>query len=438
MTNTPLTRRALLGAAGVATVWSATSADALRGPLLPAARADQLGSSFGVGVHLNYRGTVYARHHEVRRWLRTLGVRHIRTRLSVSPDVLDAFAALSRDGIRIHAVCGAFGDDQPMDVVMSAVRKRFAHPERIFSAFEGINEPNNDGLPWIAETRAKTQELHAARQAYGLTGIPIVAPALASVTSGGVEGDTTLDQARLLGSLQEFVDVGNMHVYPRGLPPSSDIDYFRTCASNVTGSLPVMCTEGGYFTAMQYEGGARPVPESVAAAYAPQAVLEHWLAGTRRFFRYELLDEPDAGPTDREGTLGMIATSGGVWRPKQDFAPVRRLLAALHDPGRAYRPQAFPGSLTGAPADLRHAVFARRRGGHVLALWLDRPIYEPSQRRLLVEDLTAPITSVRLELGSRLPVKVVHLTDLGSPARRTTARRLNVRLTAGVTLVTVG
>ena len=39
-------------------------------------------------------------------------------------------------------------------------------------------------------------------------------------------------------------------------------------------------------------------PEDVAEAYVPQALLEHWLAGTRRFFRYELLDEPDAGGTD--------------------------------------------------------------------------------------------------------------------------------------------
>jgi len=419
---------------GASTPWSTSrGTPQVTGP----AQADELVGSFGIGVHLNFRGSVYSRHNEVRRWLRHLGVRHVRTRLSVIPEALDSFAELARDGIKIQGVCGAFGDDQPMDELMASVRRRFTRPERVFSAFEGINEPNNNGVVWITETREKTQALHAARQAYGLTRIPILAPALASVPSGGVEGDTTLDQAQQLGNMQDRVDFGNMHVYPRGLQPSSEIDYFRSCSSFVTGPLPIMCTEGGYFTAMDYQGGAHPVPESVAAAYAPQAVLEHWLAGTKRFFRYELLDEPDAGTTDREGTLGMISTTGGVWRPKQDFRTVRRLLAAFRDPGPSFQPRRCTLSLNDSPDDLRHAVFAKRNGSHVLALWLDRPIYDPSERRLLVKDLAQPLTSVRLDLGQRRDVKIVHLADLTSPARRTTDRRLRVRLTSGVTLVTI-
>jgi len=94
-------------------------------------------------------------------------------------------------------------------------------------------------------------------------------------------------------------------------------------------------------------------------------------------------------------------------------------------------------SLNDSPDDLRHAVFAKRDGSHVLALWLDRPIYDPTERRLLVEDLAEPLTSVRLDLGSPRDVKIVHLTDLTSPAGRTIARRPLVRLTPGVTLVTI-
>lgn len=435
-----LGRRALLtsgtafGAAGLAG-WSGTGRSAAIRSLRPM-HSDRLVRRFGVVVHLHFLDSVYVRHDEVLDWLRRLGVRHVRTRLSVMPDVLDAFEKFARHGVRIHGVCGAFGDDQSMDEIMRAVSRRFDDPRKVFSGFEGINEPNNDGVAWVAETRRKTRALHAARARHGLREVPIVAPALARVNDGGMEGGTTLEQAQALGDLSRYLDYGNMHVYPRGLPPSNDIGYFRRCAREVAPSLPVMCTEGGYFTAMDYQGGANAVPPPVAAAYAPQAILQHWAAGTRRFFRYELLDEPDVSSTDREGTFGMIST-GCSWTPKQDFWPVRELLEQLEDPGPAFRPGPARISLSRGPRDLRRALFAKRDGSHVLALWLDRPIYEPRAGRMLVRDLAEPIDEVRLELGSSRNITVRHLTDLDSPARQTTGSAARVALTAGVTLVTL-
>jgi hypothetical protein len=399
--------------------------------------ARALAGSFGVVVHLNFLQGVYSQHDEILSSLRRLGVRHVRTRLSVLPHAMDAMEELARHGIKIHGVCGAFDDDQSMDEIMRAVNRRFDRPERVFSAFEGINEPNNDGVRWVEETRRKARALHRARARHGLRGVPIVAPALARVTGGGVEGDTTLEQSRRLGDLSRYVDFGNMHVYPRGLPPSSDIDYFRRCARRVAGPAPVMCTEGGYFTAMDYRGGAYPVPKKVAAAYAPQAVLEHWKAGTRRFFRYELLDEPGASSRDREGTLGMIRTRGSNWSPKPDFRATHRLLAELDDRGASSRPREFGMSLSRGPRDLKHTVFAKGDGTHVLALWLDRRIYDPREQRLLVRDLQEPIADVRLDLGSPRDLEVQHLTKPGSGKRRDRVDRARINLTAGVTLVTL-
>jgi hypothetical protein len=372
----------------------------------------------------------------VTRWLGLLGVRHVRTRLSPLSPVFDAFADLAGRGIKIQGTCGALGDPQTMDEIMAAVRTRFASPSQIFSAFEGINEPNNDGVLWADETRAKTQALYAARAAHGLTDIPIVAPALARVTAGGVEGNTTWEQAGTLGDLSSVLDYGNMHIYPRGLPPSSDIAYFRSCSKQVSGTRRIMCTEGGYFTAMGYVGGANPVPESVAAIYAPQALLEHWIAGTKRFFRYELLDDPSPSPTDREGTLGMIRT-GSTWSPKPDFYPMRHLLHAMADPGPRFVPGAVELSLTERPADLRSAVFAKRDGTVVVALWLDRKVYEPNARTMLVSDLKAPRATVRLNLGSARNITVRHLSDLGLPQYTSRSNTRLVGLTPGVTLVTL-
>lgn len=407
-------------------------------PALRPARADRLVDAFGICIHLNFRSSVYGDHERVIDWVDRLGARHVRTRLSPAADVLDSFRALAERGISVQARCGEFGDDQSMAELMSAVRRHLPQPERVLSAFEGLNEPNNNDVAWIAETRQRTEELHEARREFGLDRIPIVAPSLARVTSGGVEGDTTLEQARNLGSLRPWVDHGNMHIYPQGRPPSEDVGHFTRCARLVSGTQRVMCTEGGYFTAMGYHGNANPVPPQVAAAYAPQAILEHWRLGTTRFFRYELLDEPDAGPTDREGTLGTVDTSGDPWRPKPDFEPVRRLLEVFADPGdQSFRVRPLRMALRQAPPDLRYATFVNRDGTHLVALWLDRHLYHPIKRRMLVDDLRQPLDTVRLVLDRRRNVAVEHLVEPGRRRRLGRVAERRIPLPAGVTVLTL-
>lgn len=451
MTASSLSRRSVLAAGAVGGIVAAGLRPELASAALPTVvpklasatlptvfpkLADDLVDAFGIDIHLNHRTTPYGNYPEVARWLGLLGVRHVRSRLSTLGPVLDAFADLAQQGIKIQGTCGALGDSQTMDQIMQTVRTRYPSPGQIFSAFEGINEPNNDGVLWTAETRSKTQALYAARAAHDLTGIPIVAPALARVTTGGVEGDNTWEQAGNLGDLTPVLDFGNMHIYPRGLPPSSDIAYFRSCSKQVSSSRQIFCTEGGYFTAMGYVGGANPVPEKVAAVYGPQALLEHWIAGTKRFFRYELLDDPSPSPTDREGTLGMIRT-GTTWSPKPDFFPMQYLLHAMADPGPRFTPGGIEMSLTDRPADCRSAVFAKRDGTVVLALWLDRKVYDPQTRTMLVTDLKSPMATVRLTLGSARDISVRHLVDLESPTYHSTSTSRLIGLPAGVTLVTL-
>jgi hypothetical protein len=440
----PVTRRtalrsgAVLGAATGATAvgLSLDTAGAVTTTTVTPRRADDLVESFGVCTHFNYQKSVYGQHDQVIDWLTRLGVRHVRSRLSPLRDVMDAFESLAGLGIQVDATCGMLGDPQTMDSLMKAVRTRFADPEAVFSAFEGINEPNNDGVPWVQETRRKTRELFKARAAHGLTGIPIIAPSLASVTSGGVEGGTTAGQAAQLGDLTDAIDYGNTHIYPRGLQPSKEIDFFNAAAREVCGNRPIVCTEGGYFNAMGYQGGAWPVPEDVAAAYAPQQILEHWNAGTKRFFRYELLDEPNPSSTDREGTFGMLNT-GSTWTPKASFAPTRQLLRTFSDPGPAFTRVKLAMALTGGPSDLRSAVFAKRDGTHLIALWLDRPIYDPRQRTLLAPSLTAPVETVQLTLGSPRNVTVQRLTNLGWSATYSRLQSRQIDLTPGVTILTL-
>ena len=409
---------------------------ARRIPVMRAQPADSLVDFVGVNTHLNFRTAIYGNTGRVVEALQELGVRHIRDHVVRDPVVVKVFKELARSGIRVQGVCGALTDPETMDEVLGGVAANFRRPERVFSAFEGINEPNNDGPPWIAETRRKSIALFNARRRFGLQEIPILAPALAEVARGGPQGGNTLGQAARLGSLRRYVDFGNMHVYPRGLPPSSAMDYFRSAARHVSRDLPIWCTEGGYFNAMEFRGGANPVPEAVSAAYAPQQILTHVKQGTRRFYRYELLDEPNPTPTDREGTLGMIRTDNPTWTAKPDFAPVQHLLATMADPGRLFATRPLEMSLTNRPARLRGMAFAKRDGTHVLALWRDVELWDTDRERLTVPSLTRPLASVDLTLGSRRRVEVQHLTTLGrSTVERT--RRTRIGLTAGVTLVSI-
>lgn len=199
-----------------------------------------------------------------------------------------------------------------------------------------------------------------------------------------------------------------------------------------------MCTEGGYFTAMDYQGSANPVPLEVAAAYAPQQILEHWIRGTLRFFRYELLDDPDAGTTDREGTLGTISTEGGRWVAKPDFAPVQRLLALLSDPGdQRFRRRPLSMALRNGPADLRSASFVNRDGTHLVALWLDRYLWQPEERRMMVDDLRSPLDSVDVVLDERRDMAVEHLVRPGVTQRSATKSQMSLGLPAGVTVLAI-
>lgn len=425
-------------ASSAASAVEACEASSIGLPVVQPQPADSLVDAYGICVHMNFRTSVYGDTGRVIEWVQRLGARHVRSRLVPSRDVLDSFAQFARRGIKVQGTCGARADDQRMSTIMQAVKRRFDDPTAVFDGFEGINEPNNDGVPWVRTTRRKTRELFEARRAAGLTAIPIVAPSLARVTRGGVEGDDTYEQSRRLGRLDDVVDFGNMHIYPQGRPPDEDIPYYRNCAEFVAGTRQIMCTEGGYFTALQYRGTANPVPPRVAAAYAPQQLLEHLQSGTKRFYRYELLDEPNPGPQDREGTLGTISTDNGTWRPKPDFAPVQRLLRMFSDPGPAgFTPRAIRLDFRERPRDLRWEVFGKRDGTRLLVMWLDRYLWEPIEQHMMVRSLTEPLETVEVVLGAPRDLLVQRLTDPSYAARHRGVQRQRVGLSAGLTIVSI-
>ncbi len=438
-THTLPSRRAVLqaaGAAGVALPFMASGTPAYGVPMRLAARAsDNVVNSYGVVIHSHWAHSVYGDDDRVRRWLDDLGVRHVRTRLGDRDSMMEIFSALHRSNIKVNGVCGEMGDNSDTAMsIMSTVERHFRHPERVFSAFENVNEPNNDGRAWVEETRRRARELKAARDHFGFK-VPILAPSLAEVTSGGVEGGDTLGQAKVLGDLHHLVDRGNMHVYSRALPPHRAIKQFVRPARIVAGRKPIICTEGGYFTALDYQGSSFPVSPEVAAAYGPQSLFEHMNHGVRRFFRYELLDEPSGTSWDREASLGLLRT-GDRWRPKPEYRTLRRMLHMFRDRGPAFEPDPLNVAFRNAPGGLRHAVFQKRDGTHLLALWLGREIWDPPGRRLKVRHLDATMGTVGLRLDRPRPVTVSRF--VGEPNDRGRTDSVRIPLKPGVTVVELG
>lgn len=424
----PVTRRAVLGfgLAGAAAIGGLVGdepphhppcSDGSHPPPVPARQADCLAGAFGVVVHLNFQRSVYRHTERVVDAVLDLGVRHVRSRLSGLPAAEAGFRAMAAGGVAIEGVCGAFGDPEPMDTILGRVAQTYDDPTGAFAAFEGINEPNNHGRPWVDETRQKTVDLHAARSRYGFDDVPIVGPSLARVNSGGAEGGDTAGQSQTLGDLTPWIDRGNIHVYPRGLVPSTDIDEFVGYQRAVCGDLPIVCTEGGFFTADNYRGGATATPEQAVGAYLPRQLLEHWTRGTERFFCYELLDDPDPTGADRESNFGMLAVAGtgatDVWTPKPHYTAMRNFLSILRDPGPTFSPATLRVALRNCEADVRAELLAKRDGSFLLCLWRDVTVHDPETGRA---DLPSP-SRVGVSLAEAAVLRVYEPSTQSSPVR---------------------
>jgi hypothetical protein len=374
--------------------------------MVPARPAESLADAFGVVAHLHFRQSSYGDVEGVVEAVDALGCRHVRSRLSRLPSATAGFRALAALGVKTEAVCGALGDPETMQSIMARVASEHDDPASVFSGFEGINEPNNKGRPWVEETRRKIIELHGARGQTGLEQIPIVAPALARVNGGGVEGGNTRGQSLALGDLTEWVDRGNIHVYPRGLVPSADIDAFMTYQRAVCGDLAIRCTEGGYFSAQNYVGGAYSTPEEAVRQYLPRMLLEHWVRGNERFYCYELLDDPDPEQSDREAAFGLISVSGSgptaSWRLKPRFTAMRNLLTLLGGSSPRPAPTGLLMSLGQCPPEVSSVLLGKGDGSFLLCLWRDVAVYDPRTGKLIEPESVA----VRVRLAARSALSV--------------------------------
>lgn len=385
-------------------------------PMVSARPASTLVQSVGVGTHLAYPGTPYLDVNAVQQALTTLGVRHLRDNLqSGNPMQYAAMRQLAGAGMRFDLVMGRPDSwDTPQRLVDTLATSL---PTGVVESVEGANEWNlRGGLDWVAELRAHQAALYAAVKANPVTrDLPVLAPSL-GLRSGYAA----------LGDLSRVVDLGNAHLYPGARKPSTLIDLITSAQQAVAPHKPVVFTESGYHDAMNAVGGHPPAPEDVVGIYAPRMLLDHILAGTRRLYLYELLDErPDPTGTDAEGSFGLLRND---FTAKPAYTALKNLLALTADPGPAFQPGTLGYQVNGGSADLRQLLLQKRDGTFVLLLWRDVSVYD----RLLHRRVPVSPDRMTLQLAEPATVTVSRPSTSGDVPEELAGNAIPVTVAGGV------
>jgi hypothetical protein len=375
---------------------------------VPARSAADFRDSIGVQTHLSYYDTAYGDAPRVVRKLDELGVDHVRDGMYANPGWGD-WNERYYQAVELAASHGKrflFGMGEPgwragtPDELVAAVAGRLR------SAVAGLEGPNeydlfHGGPDWAPELRDYQAELYSrVRAEPRLAGVPVVGPSLVYDDRDGQ-----------LGSLARSVDFGNIHPYTGGLAPSADLLRGRFDAvSHVFGDRPLFATEAGFHNALSATDGQAPVTEAVAASYLLRTYLEHFRAGIRRTYAYELLDEqPEDANTQPEQHFGLLRND---FSEKPAFAALRALLELVGRPAPV-DPTPLDLDLGGETGGVQRLLLQQADGRYSLVLWQSASEYDRDQQR----GLTVAPRRVELNLPAAAEVQVARPTQDGAALR---------------------
>jgi hypothetical protein len=344
-----------------------------------ASSADSFVDSIGLNTHTTYTDTAYDNFEEIKARLAELGVRHIRENLQLErPDQYERLNELMGMGIKSTLILGDPTEEASnLEEMVSVVRTDLSGA---VDAVEGPNEFDTRGGPnWATELRDHQQRLYTAVKGDpSLAALPVLGPSIVHRTS-----------QEALGDISGMLDYGNIHPYPDGELPEGNLSSQLDRAAANSGAKPVIATETGYHTALNWGGEHRPVSEEAMATYMPRLFLEYFGRGVTRTFSYELVDEkPDPAGAERESNFGLLRND---LSPKPAFDTLRNTIAILADPGPAFSPQSLDYSVGGSQAELHQVLLQKRDGSFYLALWRAASVWEPSAKAAL-DPPSEPVT----------------------------------------------
>lgn len=353
-------------------------------PMQPVAarQSDRLVESIGVNVHT---GGAYASATAVADAVAYLGVRHVRIgRVGTGDTAQRALAmALVGRGVRLLGIADDYAAPTPDDRVQEILSQwgggaaqdgieALNEPQRFYGtpatwpATVSTNGPSStDSAIGVAEARRQQQATFEAARAAAPT-LPVLLTSMATKdkfsnpdVSPPVQG--WYDR---LGDVSTWVDVANLHIYPGGQTPlkgGAIARYLAELPTSAGAGRPTWITETGYHDFLATTSGHKATLPAAAATYLARMPFE--LAElVRRFYVYELLDEPSKA--DLEAHFGLFTDPTS---PKPAAVALARVTALFSDPGAAFLPPPLPYTVTGG-TDVRSALFARRDGTWLVAL----------------------------------------------------------------------
>jgi hypothetical protein len=380
--------------------------------------ASEFLDSVGVVTHFNYVDTAYANRDVLLSRLKELRVRHVRDAVPGpgAPNLAAGLQGAAARGIGINVAVAYAGEDLP-----AALASGKRQLQSSIVSVEGPNEPDSrGGDAWVAPLRSYLPQLRTVSAQILGRSTPVIGPSFIDSASRDH-----------IAGLATAYDASNIHPYPGGQPPETNVVDEVQKARSTEPSLPVIATETGYHDALSATSGQPPVPEDVAGTYVPRLALEYFRVGVRRTFLYELADEkPDPEGKSPENRFGLVRND---LSPKPAFTALSRLLRAVGtSPGSAARGRRPDVGVHGGGTYIRHLLLERSDGSAVLALWRPVSLWDPANH---TKRTPLPVT-VRVEFSS-VPHALVLSRPSGAPdVREAEPRRtLTLRLGADVTLV---
>ena len=383
-----------------------------------AAPAEDFIDSIGVNTHINYTDTAYGDYDLVESKLEDLGVRHIRDKAHLGDNdfnsrIYGRYQDLNDSaGIKTNLIV------DPREQGLSTIdAEKINRIEELsgdsLATLEGPNELDIAGAgDWPEEMRGYQEDLFEAVNDSSAAEIPVLSASLAHARKAGE-----------LGDMSDAADVGNMHPYPGGGPPTEDLEEYNIDNTRrVSGEKPLVATETGYHTAEDGDGGQAGVSEEAQAKYLPRLFLEYFDRGIARSYAYELLDQrPDPSDSDQEENFGLVRADG---TEKPAYTALANLISLL-DPAEestedAGHPEALEKlhySVSGDTEEVRQTAFYKRDGTFYLVLWQEVESYDTRAKR----DIEVPAKDVTVRFEGAVGDTATYLPSESSEPTETSA-----------------
>jgi hypothetical protein len=396
-------------------------------------------NSIGVATHLYDLNLPDGNTQAMINALTTAGIKHIRDGYSVPitlpwatylSDETSIFQEVQAAGIDIDlgiTGCPNDGTTASPSVWASTVAANL-NPAKI-DYVELTNEIDNFcGTNWLTGANSFMQAFSfAVRANPKLSTIPIIGPSF--VNSSSVTN---------LGNLTPYINYGNIHPYMNGNTPQSS--YITTSQypfiAPDSGSDPVIATEVGNQTAnlALNDGAYEPVPDSVQAIYAVNTYLEHYIAGVKSTYEYELVDDANDSSTNNMTPEDHFGLLNYDFSPKPAYTAIKNLISLLSD-SSSFTTGSLNYTITGGNSTTHSLLMEKQNGSYWLAIWQDDSVYDRDTRT----DIALSQVPVTINFNKPMSsIKTYDPIESTSPVSTVTVTgRYSLTSTPNVTLVNI-